>query len=109
MCNAQVIRVAGHSPPARGEQLRSLLGREICEICSHDVAQSIDQSLIQSPRRTLGVTSIPELILFVIRCPEYVISEKVDREDHGTPYIPQLFWPEGKVTCLKRIHEGYPE
>jgi hypothetical protein len=61
------------------------------------------------PTRTLGITSISELILFIVRCPKDVITEEINSKDRGTPGISQVFRPEGKVTSLERIHEWYPE
>ena len=59
--------------------------------------------------RTLGITTITELILFVVRCPKNVISEEINGKDRGTPGISKIIRPEGKVTRLKRIHERYPD
>jgi hypothetical protein len=64
---------------------------------------------LASHTRTLGITTVSELILFIVRCPEDVISEEIDSKDHGTPGMSKILRLENKVTCLERIYEWHPE
>jgi hypothetical protein len=73
-CDAQVVGVAGYTPPARGEQLGSLLSYHIVELYIITKVSTYSEWRLLLQTRTLGITSVPELILFVVRCSENVIS-----------------------------------
>ena len=64
---------------------------------------------LASHTRTLEVATVSELILFIVRCSEDLISEEINSKDHGTPGMSNILRLENKVTCLERVYEWYPE
>ena len=107
--NARVVPVAGYAPPTRSEQLGSLFCCHILEIWGCGSARSVPMWKLASHTRTLGITTVSELILFIVRCPEDVISEEINSKDHGTPGMSKIPRLENKVTCLERTYEWYSE
>ncbi len=99
--NPHVIWVAGHRPPTGRKQFRSLFGSHILEICGCSIVRSVPMWRSASHTRTLGITSISELILFIVRCPEDVIPKEINSKDHGAPGISKILRVKDEVTRLQ--------
>ena len=73
-----------HAPPTRSEQLESLFCSHKLEIWGCDTARSVPVWRLVSHTRTLGIATVSELILCIVRRSEDVISEEINNSTHDT-------------------------
>lgn len=103
--NAHVVRVAGTTPPARGEKLGSALGGHEFKVCTKVSSRDrfLERNLL-----TLRVAAVPEVVLLTISGTEDVVAGQVGSDDQDGVDRTELDLVKDQVPGLEGVDEGNP-